>query len=474
MLRTLLIGALALGCTEANEDLVVDQGPVTDAGGQGGAGGQGAAGGAGGGDVDQGPPPDGAVQPDMRVGDAGVGPRDTDGDAVPDARDNCVQAPNADQADMDGDGVGDACDNCPGAPNAEQFDFDDDGVGDACSILPDGDGDGVPDPYDNCPELFNAAQPDDDEDGVGNRCDNCPLFANPDQADANGDGLGDACTGNDRDGDGVPDDVDICPDVPDRQVDSDGDGLGDVCDNCRGRPNPDQADSDGDGCGDVCDTGACAPLPDACERVQCPVGLACDRASGACVDPEGAQCRPCDAAADCPESMICLYYGNQGHCGARCDAQRQCPDGMFCAEVERDGRPAFGCANRNACNQDACEQVQCDGDARCNPATGECAVCRGAADCPGDDICVDGQCTPDERQVSAWDDEEPACVQGIGCTPDETCEPAGVGPFGQLCILPCGMGEGCPDDFRCCERWVNARAQPGCVPVEGGSELCRD
>jgi hypothetical protein len=35
---------------------------------------------------------------------------DTDGDGIPDSRDNCINVPNADQRDSDGDGYGDACD----------------------------------------------------------------------------------------------------------------------------------------------------------------------------------------------------------------------------------------------------------------------------------------------------------------------------------------------------------------------------
>jgi len=47
--------------------------------------------------------------------------------------------------------------------------------------------------------------------------------------------------GPDRDGDGIPDDADNCPDKPNPlQEDRDGDGIGDVCDNCPDRCNPTQ------------------------------------------------------------------------------------------------------------------------------------------------------------------------------------------------------------------------------------------
>jgi len=94
---------------------------------------------------------------------------DADGDGVPDATDNCPNAPNADQTDADNDGVGDVCDNCPTVPNADQADADGDSAGDACDGCPndpakldpgvcgcgvpetDGDADGVPDCIDLCP-----------------------------------------------------------------------------------------------------------------------------------------------------------------------------------------------------------------------------------------------------------------------------------------------------------------------------------
>ncbi len=82
---------------------------------------------------------------------------------------------------------------------------------------PDEDDDGVPDDEDNCPTVPNPEQEDDDQDNVGNACDNCPNTPNTDQADF------------------------------------DSDGYGDVCDNCPTVANPDQADSDGDGTGDACE-----------------------------------------------------------------------------------------------------------------------------------------------------------------------------------------------------------------------------
>lgn len=57
------------------------------------------------------------------------------------------------------------------------------------------DADGVADQCDNCPQLPNPQQLDEDLDGHGDVCDNCVGVANPGQADAalDADGVGDAC-----------------------------------------------------------------------------------------------------------------------------------------------------------------------------------------------------------------------------------------------------------------------------------------
>jgi len=76
----------------------------------------------------------------------------------------------------------------------------------------DGDGDGVPDEEDVCPEVPDPGQEDGDSDGLGDACDSCPN--DPD---------------NDADSDGLCADVDNCPVVANAgQEDGDSDGLGDV------------------------------------------------------------------------------------------------------------------------------------------------------------------------------------------------------------------------------------------------------
>jgi hypothetical protein len=57
----------------------------------------------------------------------------------------------------------------------------------------------------------------------------------------------------DQDADGVADARDNCKAKPNReQADQDGDKIGDACDNCASLANADQLDANGDGIGDAC------------------------------------------------------------------------------------------------------------------------------------------------------------------------------------------------------------------------------
>lgn len=102
----------------------------------------------------------------------------------------------------------------------------------------DADGDGIINTLDLCPGVFSAIraldgtmQADADGDMVGDVCDPCPLDANTTD-----------CEGpktDDRDGDGVVNDMDNCPDVANAdQADADGDLKGDLCDDCPNQANP--------------------------------------------------------------------------------------------------------------------------------------------------------------------------------------------------------------------------------------------
>jgi hypothetical protein len=198
--------------------------------------------------------------------------------------DNCPALANVDQANLDGDISGDACDldvdddgicnpgasgagctgsdNCPRVRNANQGNQDGDSLGDVCDD--DADGDGVCNAAvtvagvctlgpDRAPFVPTQCS-DRDNDG----CDDClvgsaaPLNDGP---DLDRDGICDA--GEDTDGDGVLDVVDLDDDndgVPDaletaRTGDQDQDDEGD------GVPNRIDLDSDNDGLADLYEAG---------------------------------------------------------------------------------------------------------------------------------------------------------------------------------------------------------------------------
>lgn len=196
----------------------------------------------------------------MGVGNRG--PKDSDKDGVPDDLDKCPNQVGSKLAmgcpDADNDGVADSTDECPTTPGA-------------VNGCPDSDEDGIADKHDNCP----------DEAGVAEN-DGCPDAE--DKEDMNGDDVnGDNMGGDnmndssklDSDGDGVPDDIDECPDgagtVQSKGCpDADGDGVPDKIDPCPNAIGPNGCpDGDGDGVADKDD--------------RCP-GLSGSIAAGGCPD----------------------------------------------------------------------------------------------------------------------------------------------------------------------------------------------
>ena len=93
---------------------------------------------------------------------------------------------------------------------------------------------------------------DSDLDGIPDELDNCPAVPNPDQADSDGDGIGDACVG-----EAAPAVEETPPPAPD----ADGDGVPDADDNCPDVANPDQKDINNNGIGDACEA-ADGPIPE--------------------------------------------------------------------------------------------------------------------------------------------------------------------------------------------------------------------
>lgn len=123
---------------------------------------------------------------------------DTDGDGIPDNKDECPETPGLEQfngcPDSDGDGIKDSEDECPFVAGPA-----------ATNGCPDTDGDTVLDKDDKCPETAGLVAlqgcPDTDGDGIADGDDECPTEAG--LAKFNG------CP--DTDGDGIADKDDKCP-----------------------------------------------------------------------------------------------------------------------------------------------------------------------------------------------------------------------------------------------------------------------
>ena len=155
-------------------------------------------------------------------------------------------------------------------------------LGDTYQYADDYDEDGIEDDFDNCPFVPNRDQTDADSDQTGDACDNCHSVSNELQLDSDGDHLGDACDP-DMDGDRVMNIDDNCPQVRNpTQMDTDSDTMGDACD----------ADIDDDGWENLVDNCPFVHNPDQLDTDPNHFGDACNSDQ----DNDGVQ----DFADNCP------------------------------------------------------------------------------------------------------------------------------------------------------------------------------
>lgn len=219
--------------------------------------------------------------------------------------------------------------------------FGDDGSGSGFFPLPavpvapatpgnDRDGDGISDTSDNCPDTPNPGQEDTDSDGIGDACDNCRTTANANQLDTDGDGVGDAC--------------DNCQTTSNAdQLDADGDGVGDVCDNCPQTANPTQVDADGDGVGDECDNCVNTPNPDQADADMDGIGNFCDLFPNCAdnSDPDGDGISKCED--NCPSTANPLQEDTDN------DGRGDACDGCM-LDPNPDGADHDGDGSEDACD----------------------------------------------------------------------------------------------------------------------------
>jgi hypothetical protein len=262
---------------------------------------------------------------------------------------------------------------------------------------------------------------------------------------------------------------------PQRPADRDGDGVPDLLDNCPEVSNDDQLDSDRDGTGDRCTQDAAdagvADGPPAADGPSAPD-------AAAAVDAATAPVR--DAGVD-----VCRGPGcGSGPLGATCAAgtdcaSGHCTDGVCCGSADCGG-PCRSCdqpASRGTCHDlpageaapgDGCSMEpasscgrngKCDGRGRCQtyPAGTECAAptCRRAREIDVSTCDDDGSCVPGASH---------ACPGRFGCR-------------GDACAASCALASECNEESYCVKGDCSARLSAGSACTshdQCGTDFCAD
>lgn len=284
----------------------------------------------------------------------------------------------------------------------------------AVATLPDRDGDGVPDAVDNCPDLANPQQ---------GPC--APLDAGP------RDGAPD------RPGDASAERPEASTDLPPCDVDGDGHLAmscgGDDCDDQNPLVHPKRHEGPpGDAtCSDQLDND-------------------CDSST----DLEDTECRSCTSDSECDDKSVCTNDScTNGVCksspannGAACDDGNACTTGSTCQAGSCAGGAPVSCPAAGSCKTSSCDPAtgcvtanksdgtSCDDGLYCtvNDACKAGSCTGGARDCQsGVSICNKGSCNEAQDRCDVAPvangtvcDDQDACTQGESCQAGSCKAPA--------------------------------------------------
>jgi hypothetical protein len=319
--------------------------------------------------------------------------------------------------------------------------------GDPPGCVGDVDGDGIPNEQDNCPQMPNGPELGSCAPGGAVLCfsdAHCPVTPGTSAGVCN---LGQE----DSDGDGAGD---VC------DVDDDNDGHPDGGDNCPNVYNPDQADNDGDGVGNVCD--ACPGADDNLDSDSDGVPDACDNCSSvsnpnqadtdgngvgdACDDDSDGDGVP-NATDNCPLIPNPMQEDGDGDgVGEACDVCLGFDDTV---DTDGDGRPD-GCDNCPSVYNPG--QADQDGDGlgdACDPDRDGDGVANDVDNCPTDfnpgQEDSDGEGNGDACDVCPGFDDS-VDTDGDG-RPDGCDNCPGVSNTNQADMDGDDIGDACDDDI---------------------------